>query len=127
MKIMLNEINVDERKRLRKELGDMSTLMRSMSKYGLLQPVVVDKNYNLLAGYRRYLSAKQLGWSYIDAVVVDAKDKISKLEVEMDENLVRKEFTYDEIDLAYDKRDNLLKPSIFRMIIDFIKKLFGFR
>jgi len=124
---MLNEINVDERKRLRKELGDMSTLMRSMSKYGLLQPVVVDKNYNLLAGYRRYLSAKQLGWSYIDAVVVDAKDKISKLEVEMDENLVRKEFTYDEIDLAYDKRDNLLKPSIFRMIIDFIKKLFGFR
>jgi len=95
-----------------------------MSKYGLLQPIILDKNNNLLAGYRRLLSAKQLGWSNIDAVIIDARDKISKIEIEIDENLARKDFTYDEIDNAYEIKDKMSNPSLFVRIINFFKNLF---
>ncbi len=124
MKIRIEEIRINEKKRIRKENGDLSALMRSMSKYGLLQPVIIDKGYNLLAGYRRILSAKQLGWSNIDAIVVEAKDPFSKIEIEIDENLARKDFTYDEIDSAYEIKDRMANPSFFRKIIIFFKNLF---
>ncbi|HOV13371.1 MAG TPA: ParB N-terminal domain-containing protein [Spirochaetota bacterium] len=124
MKVRIDEIKVVEKKRIRKENGDLSILMRSMSKYGLLQPIILDKNNNLLAGYRRLLSAKQLGWSNIDAVIIDARDKISKIEIEIDENLARKDFTYDEIDNAYEIKDKMSNPSLFVRIINFFKNLF---
>jgi ParB family transcriptional regulator, chromosome partitioning protein len=125
MKIRIDEIKVDERKRIRKEIGDISQLMRSMSKFGLLQPIIIDKNYVLLAGFRRFISAKKLGWSTIEAVIIDNNERVSRLEIEIDENMVRKDFTYDEIDYAYNKRDKLSKPSLLRRLIDFIKKLFN--
>jgi len=124
MKVRIDEIKVVEKKRIRKENGDLSILMRSMSKYGLLQPIILDKNNNLLAGYRRLLSAKQLGWSNIDAVIIDARDKISKIEIEIDENLARKDFTYDEIDNAYEIKDKMSNTSLFVRIINFFKNLF---
>lgn len=125
MKIRIDEIKINEKKRIRKENGDLSILMRSMSKYGLLQPIILDKSYNLLAGYRRFLSAKQLGWSNIDAVVIDVKDRLARIEIEIDENLARKDFTYDEIDNAYDIKDKMSNPTFFQKIINFIKGLFS--
>ena len=123
MKIRLDEINISK-KRFRKNIGDLSILMKSMSKYGLLQPVVLDKSYNLISGYRRYLAAKKLGWQIIDATIVDVKDKLSRIEIEIDENTVRKDFTFEEINDAIDRRDKVARPSIFRMIINFFKRLF---
>ncbi|HOJ63552.1 MAG TPA: ParB N-terminal domain-containing protein [Spirochaetota bacterium] len=123
MKIRIDEIKIPK-KRFRKEIGEISVLMKSMSKYGLLQPIIIDKSYNLIAGYRRYIAAKKLGWQIIDATIVDIKDKLSRVEIEIDENTVRKDFTFEEINEAIDRRDKLTKPSIFKMIINFFKKLF---
>jgi ParB family transcriptional regulator, chromosome partitioning protein len=126
MKVWIDEIKVHEKKRIRKELGDVSALMRSMSKYGLLQPIILDRNLNLLAGYRRLLAAKQLGWPTIEVILVETKGQLDKFEIEIDENIVRKDFTFDEIDYAYEKREKLLNPGFFRRIWNFIKKiLFG--
>jgi ParB family transcriptional regulator, chromosome partitioning protein len=124
MKVRIDEIKIIEKKRIRKDIGDLSSLMRSMSKYGLLQPIVLDRNYNLLAGYRRFIAAQQLGWGAIEAVIIDVNDKLSRLDVEIDENMVRKEFTYDEIDSAYEKREKFINPSFFQKICDFFKKIF---
>lgn len=123
MKIRLDEIKIPK-KRIRKEIGEISILMKSMSKYGLLQPIIIDKSYNLIAGYRRYLAAKKLGWQIIDATIVDVKNKLEKIEIEIEENEVRKNFTFEEINEAIEKREKLAHPSFFRMIINFFKKIF---
>jgi len=124
MKIRLDEIKIDERKRIRKEIGDISQLTRSISKHGLLQPIIIDRDYKLLAGFRRFVAVQRLGWSTIDAAIVDASDKLTRLEIEVDENLARKDFTFDEIDTAYEKLERLENPSVFTKIINFFKKLF---
>ena len=47
----LDEIKVG--KRFRRELGDIRTLVKSIEEIGLLHPVVVDRDGNLIAGQRR--------------------------------------------------------------------------
>lgn len=124
MKIRVDEIKIPK-KRFRKELGEISVLMKSMSKYGLLQPIIIDKSYNLIAGYRRYIAAKKLGWQIIDATMVDVKDKLARVEIEIDENTVRKDFTFEEINEAIERKEKLAKPSFFKMIINFFRRIFG--
>jgi DNA-directed RNA polymerase specialized sigma24 family protein len=63
------KIKVGER--LRKNLGFISQLAASMSEIGLLQPIGLDRECNLLWGYRRLEAAKMLGWRSIMAVVVE--------------------------------------------------------
>ena len=60
MQVRIDDIKV--RKRIRKSVGDLSSLMESMRKYGLLQPIVIDSENTLLAGYRRLEAARQLLW-----------------------------------------------------------------
>jgi len=105
MKIKIDEIKINKKKRIRRDIGNIDELTRSMSKLGLLQPLVVDRNFNLIAGYRRYLAARKLGWKSIEVLAVDAGSKVDRLEIEMDENIIRKDFTYDEIDHAIERRE----------------------
>ena len=124
MKIKIEEIKVNKKKRIRQDNGNIDELARSMSKYGLLQPIVVGRKFDLIAGYRRYLAAKKLGWKYIEVVAIDAKSRLSRLEIEMDENIIRKDFNYDEIEKAIDVRDKYVRPSLFMIIKKFFKNLF---
>lgn len=126
MKVKISDIKIPK-KRLRIDIGDLSTLMKSMSKHGLLQPVIINNDYILIAGYRRYLAAKRLHWFEIDAKIVDAKNKLTRLELEIDENTARKDFTFDEINNAIDRKDKLSRPSIFTLIANFFKRLFGMK
>jgi|WetSurMetagenome_2_1015567.scaffolds.fasta_scaffold1503412_1 ParB family transcriptional regulator, chromosome partitioning protein len=125
MKIKIDEIKINKKKRIRRDIGNIDELTRSMSKLGLLQPLVVDRNFNLIAGYRRYLAARKLGWKSIEVLAVDAGSKVDRLEIEMDENIIRKDFTYDEIDHAIERRERYNRVSVFRLIADFIGKLFS--
>ena len=82
-------INIDEikiKKRVRKDLGDIEALKDSLRRYGLLSPITINTKNELVAGQRRLESAKQLGWTTINANVVDAEDKIGQLEMELEEN-----------------------------------------
>jgi ParB family chromosome partitioning protein len=126
MKVKISDIKVPK-KRLRADIGDLSSLMKSMSNYGLLQPIVINNDYILIAGYRRYLAAKRLNCFEIDAKIVDVKNKLDRLELEIDENTVRKDFTFDEINNAIEVKEKLSRPSIFAVIANFFKRLFGIR
>lgn len=52
---------------------DLDVLALSISKMGLLEPIIVFKNddgkYEILAGQRRFSAVKQLGWDKIPAIV----------------------------------------------------------
>ena len=47
--------------RFRKDLGDLQTLAKSIQEIGLLQPIVVNQDNELIAGKRRLEACKLLG------------------------------------------------------------------
>jgi ParB family chromosome partitioning protein len=53
-------------------MGDLDGLAASIAEHGLLQPLVVRRmrrRYELIAGHRRLLAIRQLGWRSVPAVV----------------------------------------------------------
>ena len=73
--------------RFRKDLGDLAALAKSISEIGLLHPIVVTPDNQLIAGQRRLEACRLLGWEMIPATVVDIDNIVRG---EHDENLVRK-------------------------------------
>jgi ParB family chromosome partitioning protein len=135
MEVPISKIKV--KKRIRKELGNIKSLMESMNKNGLINPIVLNDKYELLAGYRRLIAAKRLGWSKIEAKVIKTTDELNKLEIELDENLIRKEFTPEEVANGINLKKELIKIKnmtplqrffykLFKKVLDFIKKIFKF-
>lgn len=77
VKIQLDKIEQNENARVVYKTVDLSELMSSMKKDGLLQAVGVRKlpsgNYDAVFGNRRILAAKKLGWKEIEAHLVEAE------------------------------------------------------
>lgn len=91
MQVPISDIKIGDR--YRKDMGDIEGLARSMNEIGLLHPVALDADYRLIAGERRILAARLLGWERIEAHFVDLENL---LQGEQDENKVRKDFTVTE-------------------------------
>ena len=98
MQLPIEDIKI--KKRIRKDLGDLTSLIDSLRNHGLMNPVVVTKNNELIAGHRRIESAKVLGWKSIDVMVLDKISELEKLELEIEENVARKDFSGDELEDA---------------------------
>lgn len=86
--------------RVRTDYGDIQALAESMDSIGLINPIVVDRNAELVAGERRLLAAKLLGWRTIQARVIDGVEAET---VELAENGHRKGFTPEEIGVWADR------------------------
>lgn len=120
--MLVKVADIKIKKRVRKDLGDLSALKDSLRTYGLLNPITLNSNYELVAGERRLRAAQELGWERINATVLDSTtDKIQQLEMELEENNQRKEFTDDELLEGYKRLNRLQHPSIFMRLINFIK------
>lgn len=122
MLVNISEIKV--KKRVRKDLGDLDALKDSLRRYGLLNPITIDNKNRLIAGERRLEAAKLLGWTNINAVVVNNISAVTKLELELEENNQRKEFTDAELLEGYKRLERLRNPSIFRKILNAIVRFF---
>lgn len=93
-KIDINKIVVVDR--IRKELGNIEELAQDIEENGLINPPVVTPEYVLIAGERRLLAAKHLGWGQIEVHIVAVRDYEHQLKIEISENENRKEFTFSE-------------------------------
>lgn len=87
----ISEIKIGDR--FRKNLGHIDQLVQSIKEIGLLHPVVINENYELIAGQRRIEAFKKLGHEDIPATVVNLNDIVIG---EFHENAVRKGFTSRE-------------------------------
>jgi ParB family chromosome partitioning protein len=114
MKIPLDQITV--KKRVRMQLGDLQPLMDSLNARGLMNPVTVNADYELVAGHRRLESARRLGWDMIEVRVVEARDELGMLELELEENLHRLDFTALELSQALARLEKLRNPGFLRRI-----------
>lgn len=104
------------RKRIRQDLGDLEALKDSLRTYGLLNPITLNKDYELIAGERRLQAAKAIGWTNINAVIIDNITDIEQLEIELEENNQRKEFTNEELLEGYRRLERLRNPSVWAKI-----------
>lgn len=67
---------------------DVSALKKSIESVGLIHPVTINQNNELLAGARRFQAVRELGWEDIPVLVVDRDELVQEL-ISIDENLVR--------------------------------------
>ena len=116
--------NIKVKKRVRKDLGNLEELKASLRTYGLLNPITINSKYELIAGERRLTAAREIGWTNINANVVDNLTEIEQLEMEIEENNQRKEFTEEELLEGYKRLEKLRHPNFFYKIYLFFKKLF---
>ena len=81
-------------KRHRKDQGDLQLLADSIAAVGLLQPIGLTRDLELVFGERRLLACRDiLGWSDIPGRLIEIG---SIVEGEYHENEVRKDFTPSE-------------------------------
>ncbi len=104
-------IHVDEIKRNpfqpRQKINEqeLQELVSSIREKGVLQPLLVrqkDGGYELVAGERRWLAAKQAGLDKVPALIIDVSDQ-EALEIALIENLQREDLNLIEEAAAYRK------------------------
>jgi ParB family transcriptional regulator, chromosome partitioning protein len=74
------------------QLGEIANSIR---RHGLLQPIIVraaNDHFEVIAGTRRYLACKSLGWKKIACHVVELDDR-QMFEVSLIENIQRESLT----------------------------------
>jgi ParB family transcriptional regulator, chromosome partitioning protein len=81
--------------RSRKDYGNIPALAENIHVIGLIHPIGVDKDLNLIFGERRLRACDYLHWDKIEARIIDVNDPLL---VELSENEFRKEFLLSELD-----------------------------
>lgn len=121
MLVNIEEITV--KRRIRKDLGDLEPLKDSLRRYGLLNPITLNSKKELVAGERRLQAAKAIGWSAIQANIVDKAEEALLLEMELEENNQRKPFSNEELLEGYRRLDRLNNPTILSKFLRFIRRI----
>lgn len=102
--------------RARQDYGDIDELAKSIERDGQLQPVLVrpakdDPNkYTIIAGLRRVRACKRLGQS-VAAIVVHPQDEIQALDIQLAENVARKNFEALEVAEGLKRRKELYEKA----------------
>ena len=107
----LNKIKVspDRIRTTIEKTKELKALKESILVLGLLNPISLDKDYNLIAGFRRFTAYQELKMSNpmdydkIPANIFEDFDEYKKLKAEIDENLERKELSTSETKKAKSK------------------------
>lgn len=106
--IKIDEITVEDR--IRSEAGDLDTLCDSIQRFGLIEPIILAKdsaNPRLVAGGRRLAAMKRIGltelqharhflWREEEYKSNDPNIRHFFVAMELEENLRRKELTWQE-------------------------------
>lgn len=94
---MLVDINrVTVKNRIRKEFGNIDELAQDIKENGLINPPVVTPEMELIAGERRLRAMKHLGYQQVEVRVMKVNDYEHMLNLEINENESRKDFTKSE-------------------------------
>lgn len=101
MILKINDIKIGQR--VRDEYGDMESLANSIKEHGLLHPIVIDANCNLIAGCRRLLACERIGMKEIEVKMLGEISERELRVLELEENIRRKDLT------AFERSKNLVE------------------
>lgn len=106
MKIQLSEIKDTEP--IRKH-GDIKSLAESIKTSGLLQPIVINQNNELICGRRRFEACRILGWKDIPVYRINTDGDIDKLSKSIVENIMRLNLSWQEEVRAKEELDQMMR------------------
>jgi hypothetical protein len=102
MKIKLSDIVIGERQRV--DLGDIEELAESIARLGQIHNIGVRaEDMQLIWGMRRYTAMKMLGWTECEATLREGLSLEQEQELELEEDVKRKDRTWQEKCLAVAK------------------------
>jgi len=107
--IDVNSILVTRDDRQRTELTEIPVLADSISRLGLIHPLVVTRDFVLVAGERRLAAIKSLGWTAVSIQYVDELDQKTLKAIELEENIKRKDISWRDQVSAIHEYHNLQK------------------
>jgi ParB family chromosome partitioning protein len=122
MQVPITDIIV--KKRVRKDMGDLEALADSMNRIGQISPIVLTEKNVLLSGGRRLEAEKRLGWRTINAIIAKLPGGITMLEIEIEENKPRRDFTPEESAKAMKRLYRQKNPGFFRRLWNHIIRFF---
>jgi ParB/RepB/Spo0J family partition protein len=99
-RIQISETEVSE-DNVRKtgQYENLEELKNSIRKFGLLQPIVVEKEnnvYKVIIGQRRFRACKELGWKEIDALIVNKLTHEEAKLISFGENIHRRPLNFED-------------------------------
>lgn len=127
----INDIIVNREVRLRKSIGDVTELAESIKDRGLVHPIVITRNYVLVAGERRLTACKLLGWDqivfqFVDEVDLNELEAQEELElIELHENIQRQDLTWKEVNDSYTRIYEIAKRRNPNLTLDQASKVVG--
>jgi len=108
VKILISEIKAGVKEtKLRRKDGDISELKKSIQECGLINPITINQNHELLAGRRRFQAIKELGWKETDVRVINSENELFDFKISLEENIKRKDLTDVELATAIKEYDKL--------------------
>ena len=106
----IKEIEINKLKPARYNPRQISTkqyndLKKSIERFGLVDPIIVNKDFTIIGGHKRYKICKELKHKEIDCVVLDlTKEQERELNVRLNKNtgdfdmdILANEFNIDEL------------------------------
>lgn len=106
---ILNIADIVMGERFRANLGDIEALTESIKDKGILQPIAVSTDMQLLDGGRRLTAAIAAELTKIPALVIKSADELNAREVELMCNCFRKDFDWPEQCALISEIDRLYK------------------
>ncbi len=103
------QINRSERQRSAIADSDITELAKSIAAVGLINPILITRDKQLVAGEHRLLACKQLGWSQIPAQYTDQLDPKQLHMLELEENIRRVELNWTDRVKAIEEFHETLK------------------
>ena len=110
MEVAIKDIKVGNR--FRKAFEGIVELAASISTVGQIEPIIIDENNNLIAGERRLKAFVLLKRETIEVKIMEKLDDYQKKEIELEENIQRHAFTWQE-EIAAKAELHKLKEKIY--------------
>jgi ParB/RepB/Spo0J family partition protein len=95
--------------RQRKDFNAIDELAGSIRANGLINPIVVTPQGVLVAGQRRLMACKQLGWTHISVQLTTDLEPLALHIIELEENVKRVDLTWQEQTLAVQQYHKLMR------------------
>ena len=132
--IPLKDVIVEDR--LREDLGEVDELAESIRDHGLMQPIVIDDQNNLIAGGRRYTAFTLLATNEVESpdptkyltipyVRLGTLSPAKRRLLELEENVRRKDMTWQEQVIGLAEYHRLAEREAFREGEEWTQKMTG--
>lgn len=87
-------VNRDTRQR--RELNKIEELAASIARNGLINPIVIRRDGELVAGERRWTAIKSLGWTHLSVQFIEDLSELEVHAIELEENIRRVDLPWQD-------------------------------